>query len=146
MKKAFSMLMVVLLVFSMAFPTFAAQSSENTVQTFSDGSYCVITLETDYQTRSSTRSATKTYTYYNGDDECQWLFMVHGTFSYDGTTSEAVSAKGAYTIVNREWSLTDSEVYCQGAYAIGEAVFEHPSDGTVPITVTIYCDKNGNIS
>lgn len=33
--------------------------------------------------------------------------MLRTSFMYDGTNSEAISAEAAYTIVNRDWVLTD---------------------------------------
>lgn len=146
MKKAISLLTAVLLVFCMALPVMASERSEETVLTFEDGSYLVVTLDTTPLTRTTSPVATKTYTYYNVDDERQWDFTLMGQFTYDGSTSTAIQAKARTVIYNRDWSQTYADVYRVGAYAYGEAVFEHPSDGTVPITVTIYCDKNGNIS
>lgn len=146
MKKAISLLTAVLLVFCMALPVMASDPSEETVLTFEDGSYLVVTLDTTPLTRTISPVAAKTYTYYNVDDERQWDYTLMAQFSYNGSTSSAIEAKSKTVIYNREWSQTYVDVYREGAYAYGEAVFEHSSDGTVPITVTIYCDKNGNIS
>ena len=146
MKKVISMFTAFLMVLCMAFPVFSAEKRDKTVLLFEDGSYLVIMLEADPQTRAAAPTASKSYTYYNSNDERQWIFMLRASFMYDGTNSEAISAEAAYTIVNRDWVLTDSDAYCQGAAAIGEAVFEHSTMGAVPVTVTIRCDKNGNIT
>ena len=96
-----------LMVLCMAFPVFSAEKRDKTVLLFEDGSYLVIMLEADPQTRAATPTASKSYTYYNSNDERQWIFMLRTSFMYDGTNSEAISAEAAYTIVNRDWVLTD---------------------------------------
>lgn len=146
MKKAISLLTAVLLVFCMALPVMASDPSEETVLTFEDGSYLVVTLDTAPLTRTTSPVAAKTYSYYDVDDERKWDYTLMTQFSYNGSTSEALDTRVSVSIYDRAWSLAENNDYCQGPYAIGEAVFEHSSGETVPITVTIYCDKNGNIS
>lgn len=146
MKKATMILMTILLIVCTAFPVMASENANNRVITFENGSYMVITLEMDQYSRTLTPQVTKTYTYYNASDDRQWAYTLTAQFTYDGSSAEAIVAKPAAIIYNRDWVLTDSDAYCQGAAAIGEAVFEHSTMGAVPITVTIRCDKNGNIT
>ena len=105
----------------------------------------MVTLQADPMTRSSTKSGNKTYTYYSPSKVKQWSYILTGTFTYDGSSSEAVKARASYSIYNRDWKLVESNPYCDGSYAIADAAFESSNDYR-SITIEIYCDKNGNIS
>ena len=146
MKKVFSLVTAVMLIFCLALPAFASEQEEKQILPFEDGSYIVVTLRADNRTRATTPASTKTYTYYNSEDERQWSYTLRAVFTYNGINAEAVSAEASYTIYNREWSLTESDPHCQGAYAIADATFESSSDGSRSITVRLYCDGHGNIT
>ena len=148
MKKAISLLTALFILSCMAFPAFAAEQAqtEKTVLPFEDGSYLVVTLEVDSLARATTPVATKTYMYYNSEDERQWDYTLRAVFTYDGISADAISAEARAAIYNREWSLTESDPHCQGAYAIADATFESSSDGSRSITVRLYCDGHGNIT
>lgn len=143
MKKVISFLASIVLLYCMAVPAFA-ENNENVIS-FDDGSYIVVTLQEHNLTRSTTPEVSRIYTYYNPQDEAQWAALLRASFYYNGTTSEAISAKGGYHIYNSEWSYEDSNIYCDGSDAVLEATFAKAGD-SVSITIVLHCDKNGNIS
>ena len=146
MKKVFSLVTAVMLIFCLALPAFASEQKEKQILPFEDGSYIVVTLWADNRTRATTPASTKTYTYYNSEDERQWSYTLRAVFTYDGISAVERCVEARAAIYNREWRLTESDPHCQGAYAIADATFESPSDGSRSITMRLYCDGHGNIT
>ncbi len=147
MKRVISLFLSLALFACLTVPAFAVETAPQQQETIylEDGSYIVVTLQVDPMTRSSTKSGSKSYTCFNENHVKQWLYTLKGTFTYDGSSSEAVNARASYSIYNRDWKLVESNPYCDGSYAIADAAFESSNDYR-SITIEIYCDENGNIS
>ncbi len=119
---------------------------------FEDGSYVILTVEYD-QSQSGTElfatnsitSGTKSYNYYNSSDELEWIFRVHGTFTYNGTTATATAATYSYTIYNSSWSFVKASASYSGATATATGSFKKlliPNSVTLPLT----CSPTGVLS
>lgn len=113
-------LMMVLLLGSM--PVRANASEIETIY-FDDGSYATIELTT-YATRASgSKSASKTYNYYDSNNErLLWKAVLTGSFTYTGSGATCTSADMQVTIYNSEWflySISDSK---SGNVANGSAI------------------------
>ena len=120
------------LVFSASFavPVQAADIpvSENSYITYlPDGSYYVTTVRADYATASSQKqiSGHKDIIKYNSGNEKVFSLTVHGTFTYDGTTSKAVSASYSYTIDDSFWSFSDGSAAYSGNTATATGTFKY---------------------
>lgn len=159
-KLAFILSIVFIFCFATNFSVSAAQqadSAETDIVYFEDGSYLVTTLETDsgISLFSSTQTGIKTATYYNSDNVAACALRVTATFSYDGTTVSCTSVQDvSYTYVsgwkveNVTTSKSAASTTKASATAKGNAVQRVLGVAVVskPISVTVYCDKNGNIS
>lgn len=114
---------------------------------FDDGTYLeIVTTVEPSLTQSNTKKASKEYTYRlisSGEKVCTYIF--YGTFSYNGSSSEAISATAKATVYKSGWTLESHDEYCSGKSAYGTAVFSGPS-GDKTLGGSITCDKNGNIS
>lgn len=150
MKKYIQLCVAVCLVLCFCVSTTLAATSD-TQQTketivFDDGSYLEIVTTVEHTTaRSNTKKAAKEYIYKTilGEKVCQ--YVLYGTFSYDGKSSEAVSTVAEATIYQSGWSLKSHKEYCSGNRAYGTAAFSGPS-GSKTLGGFIACDKNGNIT
>ena len=99
MKKIVSMLVIV--SFLMIFPlkVYASQPKSDAfseLEYYEDGSFAIITIQTEYRTRG-TRSGTKNYSYYNSGNELQWTVTLKASFNYTGTSANCISSSTTYS-------------------------------------------------
>ena len=142
MKKVFSLTAV--FIFCLALPAFASEQKEK--QSSRLKMALILWLPWGGQPDRATTPVYKNLHLYNSEDERQWSYTLRAVFTYDGISADAISAEARAAIYNREWRLTESDPHCQGAYAIADATFESPSDGSRSITMRLYCDGHGNIT
>ena len=124
-----------------------------------DGSY-IITETTvlpaaDGLSRAvSTVSRSKTSTYYNSDNEPMCALKITGTFSVNnGVSVQCTKATANTYVYNDSWSVTDvttsrTSAAASTASATAKGNFVKKilfiTTNTVPVTVTVTCDKYGN--
>ena len=93
------------------------------------------------QTRGSV-TAHKPYYHRNSSGTILWTATVTGTFTYNGSTSYWTNAG--------PWSEQSGTAYPSGNTAIADVVMMRKLlfivVETVPVTVPLTCDKNGNLS
>ncbi len=143
---------VVLLSVIFALPVQAAsveQLNETEQITYNaDGSYFItrIYVEDSPITRSarSSVSATKETSYYSVLG-LEWVYRVNGTFYYDGSTAYATGASSSYSIYMSGWSCTSDSASYSGNTATASGTFQR-SLLTKNVSVSLTCDKNGNLS
>lgn len=70
---------------------------------------------------------------------------VTGTFNYDGSSSEATSASGSIATHVPNATITSRSAYTSGSSAIATGSVKYVGI-TLQKTVTLTCDKNGNLS
>lgn len=136
-------------------PAFAAEASKNEMQIiyYEDGSYTVITITYAYDLPSvvparattKTTSDSKEYVHYNKADQLLWTFQVYGTFEYDGSRAEAISADYSKDIYDSAWSFVRADAYCSGASAIAKGTFKE-SIFPISTTITLTCSADGKLS
>ncbi len=127
----------------------AAETAQPEIEYFSDGSYMITEIETENSCKS-TVSKSKTTKYYDSSNNLQWKATLTATFSYNGSTSSCTSSSVSHTIYDNAWRNTYSSASKSGNTATGEFTFKHYVLGipvkTVNKTLTLTCDKNGNVS
>ena len=74
-----------------------------------------------------------------------YTVSVTGTFYYDGSTSEATSASAKIAAYVEGVTLNSKRAYTSGASACAFASVNY-NGATLQKTVTLTCDKNGNLS
>lgn len=143
------------LILSMSVPfSVFAQSTVTTnseVEYFDDGSYLVTEFtKTITPFSSGSKSEGKTATYYNSDDEKQWSVTIWGTFTYTGSSATCTKASTSYTVYDSAWKVKEATASKSGRTATGNFLVKKYWLGiitkTVPMTVIMSCDNNGNIS
>lgn len=165
MKKIISFLFVIVILATMFLVTVNADFSANNVPNgqvvisetneYIDG-YCIktiITEEPTVNTRASTftKTGSKSYVLTNSSGDELWRFKVNGTFSVE-TGVSAICTNSTYTITisNDAWENKSASASRSGNKALGEAVFVKKllfiTTETKECSVTLTCDKNGNLS
>ena len=152
MKKVVSFILFLSLLFD-CFVIFS--SAKNTsyidIEYFDDGSYGIVTFEPSLLLATKgTVTKTKKYSYYDSSNNLCWYVTLSGTFTYNGTSANCSNASIAYHIYKNSWSLTSANSSRSGATATGNFTFKNYVLGvpiqTVNKTLTLTCDKNGNIT
>lgn len=151
MKKMMSLFLCILLVCSIGIlPVKATESNDliinQTVEYLDDGSYFVETIsESSVQLFSNTKTGTKTAKYYTSSNTLVYSVKVTGTFSYDGSSAEATDAVGMLLCHVSDATPISLSDYTSGASAIATGSVTY-NGATLRKTVTLTCDKNGNLS
>ena len=101
------------------------------------------------QTRDS-KTAQKPYYHCNSSGTVLWTATVTGTFTYNGSTSYCTNASYNTQVNDSAWSEQSGSAYPSGNSAIADVVMVRKLLfivlETVPVTTTLTCDKNGNLS
>lgn len=151
MKRFSIMLVCLFLVLSMMVtPVSASEVSDSivlsqTIIQVSDDSYFIETISVPtIQLYGNTKKGTKTAAYVTSGTTI-FSISVTGTFNYDGSSSEAISASGSITAYVDGVTLNSRSAYTSGASAIATGSVNY-NGATLQKTVTLTCDKNGNLS
>ncbi len=152
MKRFLTAILAVILVLSMALPSMAAGTAaekENKI-VYEDGSYLVVTIESDSSLARGTKTQNKKYEYYDANDVRQWRIVLVASFTYDGTTSSCIAAGCNADVYTDNWTVISESDSRSGNVAYGYATLGKISAGIITdrpsYTLTLTCDKNGNIS
>ncbi len=156
MKKIFILLLTILLSSQNILTTTAATAaSSSDIIYVSDDLYVEVTLEEEFPTivtfsTSTSKTYSKTATLKNGDNETVAKFKLTATFTYDGSTSTCTNVSHSATIYDDSYEFTSTSSSKSGATATGKYTIKKYilfiNTQTVSDTITIKCDKNGNIS
>lgn len=163
MKKLMCLVLTLLLVFS-SFPFAKASAdefkNEPEIICYEDGSYTIITMEEQLapvdgctaglKAITSTKNASKTYTHYDSSGSVVWAVTLSASFTFDGTTSTCTAASCSISIYNSAWYTVSSSTSRSGNTATANVTMGRKVLGvtvqTIPITITLSCDANGNLS
>lgn len=153
MRRIISLLIVfAALFFTFSHTVIAAQknTTEYETITFEDGSYLVISVSSIDARANNLRTGSKTYNYYNSNDEINWKAVLTAEFTYTGTSSTCTSASCTVTIYDNAWyevsrSTTRSENTATTVLTMGQK-FLGITINKPSFTFTLTCDKNGNLS
>lgn len=157
MKKIVAVLAIVTL-FLCVLPvqTLATENEVNRdVTYYADGSYSVVTIAEGEQSKVSARATTyrdgtKVYTHYSSSGTVEWRATMRATFTYTGSSATCTSVDNlSVNIYDSSWSLASKSTRRSGNTAYGDVVMERSIIGGtqgVPVTLTLSCDKNGNLS
>ncbi len=153
MKRLISLLICIILISStLILPSAALELSETeqvmisqTVENLGNGCYYIETIYIpSIQSYSSAKTGTKTAQYIASGTTI-YTISVTGTFTYDGTTSDATSATCKIATYVDGATILSRNAYTSGASAIATGSVSYIGV-TLQKTVTLTCDKNGNLS
>ena len=111
---------------------------------YEDGSYAIITTVTPGAVRAAVADE-KTYTYYNPSGKKCFAYTLYATFSYDGRTSRALSCDYDIGLSPDGWDIDSHDEWTSGNTAYGEAVFIGPGGTEREVSLSLTCDKDGNV-
>lgn len=115
------------------------------IENMGDGSYYIETISIPAaQTYANTKKGTKTAQYISSGTTV-YALSVTGTFTYDGTTADATSASYSITTYVEDATVKSCNAYTSGASAVATGSVSYKGF-TLQKTVTLTCDKNGNLS
>ena len=116
----------------------------------SDGSYIVVRLYEHGTRASGTVSGGKEYTHYDSSGASNWKVVLSGTFNYTGSGSTCTASSVNVTIYDSSWYTISKSASKSGNKATGSVIMgEKLTSGTVtrvPVSLTLTCDANGNLS
>lgn len=132
------------------------QIARTVVEYFEDGTVLKVTVSEHIShvipmADTYIKSGTKTYTLEDANGNEIWWFNLHGSFKVtSGTSATCTSSSHSYSIQDDSWSLKSATTSKSGSKAIGEATFIKKlllvTTDTKDISLTLNCDKNGNLS
>jgi len=150
MKRILSYILVLAMMICMI--PICGNAVENKVETiyFEDGSYMTIEVITKSARASGTVSGTKPYTYYGSDGNAYWKAVISGSFRYTGSSATCISASIDVTIYDSSWYTVSKSASKSGNTAYGSATIGEKVLGVtvskVPVSLTLSCDSDGNLS
>ena len=153
-RKLLSLSICFVLLFGVLAPPVSAATSGATetvsseIVYYPDGTYLITEITQTAPvtfSRSSTQhtSGSKTTQLYNSSGEKLLSLTVHGSFTYNGKTSEAISARYSYSIVHSAWSFDSGSATCSGRTAQATATFRSTLALPKTATVSLSCDIDG---
>lgn len=148
MKRLLSLLLCPVIVLMLITPAHAtAQNSViHTQETVFDNGLTVIDQVIDITTsRASDKSYARTKTIKDGDTVVA-IITIAATFRYDGTTVSVVSKAVTQSDTYDGWEYVQNSFTSSGGTVTLDAKISKWFIFNAPFTMTLSCDKNGNIS
>ena len=147
MKRTFSIVLLLIIIFSVATPASAVENRE-----------CVFYQETDIcdgvvlideiivyeQARTTTKAATRTRTIKN-DSVVIAVIAMKATFRYDGSTVSVASKSITQTDTYEGWGYKQNSFTSSGGTVTLDAKLTKLIFLNIPFTMALSCDEDGNI-
>ena len=150
MRRIFSFALVLVVFITMLPMTVYAEDKNENVVYFEDGSYLTIFMDKEYLRASGSQTGRKTYQYTDSDGDIAWKVVLNGTFAYTGSSAQCMSSSVDVTIYISGWYVLSESAGKSGASATGDVTMGLKMLGItikkVPLTMTLTCDANGNLS
>lgn len=157
MKKTLCILLAVLVLTACipAQSVFAEQVPEAQIIRYADRSCMVITIREPLDCSKlgsgavrANKSGSVTADYYESTGILAWTVTLTAAFTYNGTTSSCTSANVSVNIFVNSWYTASRYVSWSGNTAAANVTMAKTVSGTtisVPVTLTLSCDANGNL-
>lgn len=148
-KRLFALILVLILIVPVI-PGNVSAAADETRVVLEDGSYLIITLTETAARDGTNKGGRKTYNFYASDGTLKWSATLAATFNYTGTTATCTSAVCTTSIKDSAWFEVSKSTTRSGGTAttnltMGEKVLGITLT-TISRTITLTCDKDGNLS
>ena len=152
-KKIISVLLAALmLATTLPLSTLAAEdTSEQAICIYyEDGSCLEIIIAESLSRASSTKTGSKTFNYKDSNGNLCWTAVLHGTFTYTGTSATCTASSCNVSISDSAYYVVSKTVGKSGGSATATLTMGRKllgitiSKNTYELKLT--CDKNGNLS
>lgn len=148
MKRILYMLLAMVLLCKLLPVT--GQAAELDTIYFDDGSFAIIEIASDESRASGSKTGSKSYTYYNSDNEIQWKVTLTGSFTYTGTNSTCISSDINIMLYNSNCYVVSQNAGKEDNIARGSVTIGYKFLGITvekkSASLTLNCDANGNLS
>lgn len=142
-------IIIVLLIGLIPVSASASTLGDNFVY-FDDGSYLKISTGDVSPRATNTRIAYRLYQYFDSSDNLEWEARLDASYTYDGTTSNCTSASCTVTIYDSKWYEISNTTTRSGSTATTQLTMGRKFLGVTvskpEYTITLTCDKDGNMS
>lgn len=149
MKRMSALFLLIVLIFSSS-PQASATERENIVwhqeSTLQNGMTIIDEVIYNSLTRSSTKDHTRRKTITNGDGVIIAVISVRGVFRYDGNTVSVVSKSVTQADTYEGWNYKQNSLTSSGGTIALDAKLTKLLVASIPVDMTLSCDKDGNIS
>lgn len=130
-------------------PVYATAAETESIY-LSDGSYITVRVY-DHGTRASgTVKGGKEYTHYDNDGFVNWMAVLNGTFTYNGSSATCTDSSVSITIYDSSWYTISKSASKSSNKATGSATLGQKASGVtvarVPVSLSLECDADGNLS
>lgn len=143
-------ILAALLVTILPFNGNATETDNDNIVYFEDGSYLKIDINASQFRASGTKTGRKTVEYYSSDDELVWKAVLSGTFTYTGAAATCTASSCDVSIYNTAWYVVSKTTGKTGGTATAEITMGRKLLGItvdrVPVSISLTCDANGNLS
>ena len=141
---------LLLLITSFVVTASAVEENEFCVWIFDDGSYITESFTVMGYRATGSISGSKTRNYYDGNGALDWQVVLTGSFTYTGTSATCTSSTCNVTIYDSAWYTVSKSSGKSGNTATASATIGEKLLGVtvrqIPVSLSISCDKNGNLS
>lgn len=150
MKRIFSFILVAAMLFCMI--PIHSNAAANQLETiyFEDGSYMTVEIISKGARASGSVTGSKPYTYYGSDGNAKWKAVITGSFSYSGSSATCTSSSVSVTIYDSSWYTVSKSASKSGNTARASVTIGEKRGGVtvtkVPVSLSLSCDKDGNLS
>ena len=112
--------------------------------------YITVTLDYTESRAATSKTGSKTFTYYDGNDREKWKAVLRGTFAYTGTSATCTAASCDVTITDTVWYVVSKDPYKSGNSAVCDLTmgrkFLGISIAKETVNMRLTCDASGNLS
>ena len=150
MKKILALLLLVSLLITPSIPKVSAAEADESVIRFSDGSYILIETVVTESRSTSSKNASRYYTYYDLLDNEKWKVTLSASFTYTGSSATCTSSNVTVGISDSAWYIVSKSASKSTNVASCDVTMGYKFLGittdkkTVHLTIT--CDANGNLT
>ncbi len=125
---------------------------------YADGSYAIITTEElpcfgidgILSSQASSKSGSKSYTYYENGGTAVWRATLTASFSYNGSSASCTAANCTVSIFDSAWYVISKSASRSGNTAAASVTMGKSQLGvttkTASCSLSLSCDANGNLS
>lgn len=148
MKKLAILCFAFLLLFTSITPVFAAEQESiilHVETALEDGIVIIDEVIENPQTRSTSKGYTRRKTI-TQNGETIAIISIFGIFHYDGTTVSVASKEVIQSDTYDGWSYKQNSLTSSGGTITLDAKLTKALTLNIPISMTLSCDKDGNIS
>lgn len=151
-KRIFSIFFALVLLFSALPCNVMATSSDIATEVihFDDGSYIEVSIVSSPARSIFSRNGYKKYTYYDSNNNISWEATLSATYIYTGESATCTTTSCAVTVYDNQWYEISKSTARSGNVATMQLTMGRKFLGVTvdkpAYTITLTCDKDGNLS